>query len=425
MYNFKVLSLSYKHASLEIREQVALDEQLIGKLLGKLASFEEISDILVLSTCNRTEVYYSSMIDYSDEIVREIFLLKGLDFQAEILDCFYSITDHVEAVEYLFSVACGLESQVVGDLQISHQIKRAYQLSADYETAGPFLHRLLHTIFFTNKRIVQETSFRSGAASTSYAAVELVEGFAVDIPNPKVLVLGIGEIGADVCRHLVNTSIQDVVIVNRTLEKAQALANECGAQVVPFEEVWNAIAESDIIISSIARPEPFISKMALSNQEFLSFKYFVDLAMPRSIEPEIEELPGVILYNIDQINNKAGEALQKRLAAIPDVKAILQHTLQDFHEWSKEMEISPILQKLKNALEQIRQEEISRYSKNLSETEAQKLDKITRSMMQKIIKLPALQLKAACRRGEAETLIDVLNDLFNLEKQSEQVTENV
>ncbi|MDX2303020.1 MAG: glutamyl-tRNA reductase [Microscillaceae bacterium] len=424
MYNFKVLSLSYKHASLEIREQVALDEQLIGKLLVKLASFEEISDILVLSTCNRTEVYYSSMIDYSDEIVREIFLLKGLDFQAEILDCFYSITDHVEAVEYLFSVACGLESQVVGDLQISHQIKRAYQLSADYETAGPFLHRLLHTIFFTNKRIVQETSFRSGAASTSYAAVELVEGFAVDIPNPKVLVLGIGEIGADVCRHLVNTPIQDVVIVNRTLEKAQALANECGAQVVPFEEVWNAIAESDIIISSIARPEPFISKMALSNQEFLSFKYFVDLAMPRSIEPEIEELPGVILYNIDQINNKAGEALQKRLAAIPDVKAILQHTLQDFHEWSKEMEISPILQKLKNALEQIRQEEISRYSKNLSEIEAQKLDKITRSMMQKIIKLPALQLKAACRRGEAETLIDVLNDLFNLEKQSEQVTEN-
>ena len=424
MNTFKVLSLSYKHAPLEIREQVALDEELSGVLLNTLASFDEISDILVLSTCNRTEVYYSSMIDYSDIIIKELLKSKKIPLQKDIIDCFNSIEDHFRAVEYLFHVSCGLESQVIGDLQISHQIKKAYQLSADHNTAGPFLHRLMHTIFFTNKRIVQETPFRSGAASTSYASVELVEGFANDLRDPKVLVLGIGEIGADVCRHLMNTTLDDVVIVNRTIEKAQTLAQECNAQVMPFEDVWKAINQADIIISSISRNDPFITKEQLSQLNLLSFKYFIDLSMPRSIEMEIEELPGVILYNIDQINNKAGEALQKRLSSIPDVRAIIGNSLQDFHEWSKEMEISPTIQKLKKALEQIRIEELTRYAKSLTDTEAKKLDKITKSMMQKIIKLPALQLKAACRRGEAETLIDVLNDLFNLEKQKDQFQKN-
>lgn len=419
MYNFKAVTLNYKNTPLDIRELISLDKDTCRALSLRLKTYEHISDVLVLSTCNRTEVYYSSEEDYFEDILADIFSLRQIAEKEKYQNYFYNITSHHEAVTHLFRVAMGLESQVVGDMQITNQVKQAYQLTADLDLAGPFLHRLLHTIFFTNKRVVQETPFRSGAASTSYAAVELVEELAAEIEDPRVLVLGIGEIGADVCRNLKDSFIKDIVIVNRTQAKAETLADECGGRVFPFEQVSEIIDQSDVIICSIARSTPFISKALLSQINILSYKFFIDLSVPRSIEPQIEDLPGVLLYNLDQINNKATGALQKRLASIPQVEAIVEESLASFHEWAKEMEISPTIQKLKGALEQIRQDELSRYAKKLSQEEFHKMDKMTKSIMQKIIKLPALQLKAACKRGEAETLIDVLNDLFNLEQQAE------
>ena len=422
MYNhFKAVSLTYHKTALEVRELIALDEELSKELILRLKDYEDISDILVISTCNRTEVYYASPINYNLNIIHEIFDLKKIDTHHHYQEHFRHIEDHFEAVEHLFSVSIGLDSQVVGDMQITNQIKKAYQMSADLDSAGPFLHRLLHTIFFTNKRVVQETAFRSGAASTSYAAVELIEQFASEIVNPKVLVLGLGEIGADLCRNLQGSFIQDISICNRTISKAEQLAVECNARVVPFENIQENIAEADIIISSIAASEPFISKDMIGEMKILSFKYFIDLSVPRSVAVEVEDLPGVLVYNIDKINLNASEALQKRLNSIPEVVAIIQQSLLDFHDWTKEMEISPAIQKLKNALEQIRMEELDRYSKKLSAEENLLIDRITKNMMQKIIKLPALQLKAACKRGEAETLIDVLNDLFNLENHTQEV----
>ncbi|GAB4395142.1 MAG: glutamyl-tRNA reductase [Microscillaceae bacterium] len=420
MNHFKIVSLTYKNTPLAIRELLALDGQACLELAQRCKDWEDISDILVLSTCNRTEVYYLSPIDYSYNIICEILALKNISPQAHYQDYFTRCNDHYEAVEHLFEVALGLDSQVVGDMQITNQVKQAYQLSADLNLAGPFLHRLLHTIFFTNKRVVQETAFRSGAASTSYATVELIEDFARQLSTPNILVLGIGEIGADVCRNLVGKTNGTVRIANRTFSKAAALAQECNFTAIDFAELPQALAEADVVISSIARSEPFITRAMLQDIPLLSYKYFIDLAVPRSIDPAIEQLPGILLYNIDQINNRAGEALQKRLAAVPDVRAIITQSAADFHEWAKEMEISPTLQKLKNTLEQIRREEVQRFAKKLKPAEAQLVDKITRNMMQKILKLPALHLKAACKRGEAETLIDVLNNLFNLEKEPEK-----
>lgn len=202
LHNFKAVTLSYKKAPLDIRELIALDESSCKQFLGTLKDFIQAGDILVLSTCNRTEVYYTADVDYSQEIIKLLGIQKGIAQITKYLDYFTIINTHQDAVQHLFEVAMGLDAQVVGDIQISNQVKQAYQWSADNETAGPFLHRLLHTIFFTNKRVVQETSFRDGAASTSYATVELVEELTNDIDNPRILVVGIGEIGADVCRNL-------------------------------------------------------------------------------------------------------------------------------------------------------------------------------------------------------------------------------
>ena len=417
---FKSISLSHKQAPIEVRERVSLNEPQAKSLMRKIQELTGASDLLVLSTCNRTELYYSAQEEQTATILQLLTLEKRLASVEEIKPYFEAINDHGKAVQHLFEVSMGLDAQVVGDMQISNQVKTAYQWSADEDVAGPFLHRLLHTIFFSNKRVVQETSFRDGAASVSYATTELVKEIAQQLPEARILVLGLGEIGLDVCKNLADSELTGVSITNRTLSKAEAIAQECDFEVVPFEQAQEAILTHDVIISSLAMEQPFIQKAQLQAQDQHQFKYFFDLSVPRSIEPSIEEIPGMILYNLDQIQSKASEALQRRLAAIPDVKAIIADAILNLNSWAQEMEVSPVINRLKNALETIRQEEMARYLKNIPESESKRIDKITKSMMQKVIKLPVLQLKAACKRGEAETLIDVLNDLFNLEEQFDQ-----
>jgi glutamyl-tRNA reductase len=372
---------------------------------------------MVVSTCNRTEVYYSAENNVNDEIIRLLLIEKGLPQTEEVIRYFTKLDNSMDAARHLFEVATGLHSQVIGDMQIPNQIKKSYQWSADLNLAGPYLHRLMHSIFFANKKVAQETSFRDGAASVSYAAVELVEHLVV---NPKIVVIGLGEIGRDVCKNLADRGIEDITLINRTRSKSEELALEYGFSVANIDDIAQEVVKADVVISSISLPEPYFTKERVNQlTDGLSFKYFIDLSVPRSVDPTVEEIPGIMVYNVDAIQMRADEALQRRLEAIPDVQAIISNTLEDFNDWSKEMVVSPTIQKLKNALEQIRQEEMSRYMKSLTQDEAAKMEKITSGIMQKVLKLPVLQLKAACKRGEAETLIDVLNDLFNLERQSE------
>lgn len=419
MVQFKALSLSYKTAPVEIREQIALNEQHIKNLLQQIKEFTSATDTLILSTCNRTEIYYSSETDLTNDLIKLIGIQKGLTNTLDLYrPYFITIDNSVNAINHLFRVSMGLESQVVGDIQISNQVKNAYQWTADMDMAGPFLHRLLHSIFFTNKRVTQETAFRDGAASVSYATVELIEELTSVFHNPKILILGLGEMGADVCKNLQASGFENVFISNRTYSKATQLAEECNFKAVPFEDLWKYVEECDVIVSSVSMPTPLITETKVKAFEILSFKYFIDMAVPRNIEKAIEKVPGVVLYDIDKIQNKTNKALEKRINSIPKVEEIISQMIQEFNEWSKEMEVSPTIQKLKKALEQIRQEEMSRYMKQLSNKELEVVEMVTQTMMQKIIKLPVLQLKAACKRGEAETLIDVLNDLFNLENES-------
>ena len=418
MYNhFKSISLSHRKAPLAIREQLALNEDSAKGIMLRLKDFFDVTDVLTVSTCNRTEIYYSASEDLNEDIIKLLLIEKGISDVQPFLDYFERFSVGESAVKHLFEVATGLHSQVVGDMQIPNQIKHAYQWTADLNLAGPFLHRLLHTIFFANKRVAQETFFRDGAASVSYAAVELLEGL---MPNPKILVVGLGEIGSDVCRNLAQKADADVTIINRTRSRADILAQELGFRVADVTDIEAEVAKADIIVSSIARDEPFFTKEMMVRLRGMSFKYFIDLSVPRSVSPEVEEIPGVMLYTIDSIRSRADEALHRRLAAVPHVREIIEEAVLEFNDWSKEMIVSPTIQKLKGALEQIRKEELTRFTKNLNDAELEKVERITTSMMQKILKLPVLQLKAACKRGEAETLIDVLNDLFNLEKEKER-----
>lgn len=414
---FKAISISYKNAPLDIREQITLNEAECKAFMLKLQDTFGISEAIVISTCNRTEVYYTSLNETQTDVAKLLAAHKGIPSQS-VVPFTEFIDNQAAAVQYLFEVALGLHSQVVGDLQIPNQIKNAYQWSADVNFAGPFLHRLLHAIFFVNKRVVQETAFRDGAASTSYAAVEAIETFLPLLIHPKILVIGLGEIGKDVALTLGDKGYENITLTNRTKEKGEELARQFGFELINYEDVQEQIQASDIVISSVRLDSPLITQKSLKAAKRSTVQYFIDLSVPRSIEKEIEQLSGVVLYDLDEIQQRANEALERRIAAVPDVQAIISEAIEDFDNWSKEMVVSPTIHKLKDALEQIRKEEVARYTKKLTSEELKKVEQITSSMMQKIIKLPVLQLKAACQRGEAETLIDVLNDLFDLEKTS-------
>ncbi|MCR9081043.1 MAG: glutamyl-tRNA reductase [Cyclobacteriaceae bacterium] len=415
-FKFSAISLSHKTAPVQIRELIALDDQSIHSILIKLKEFFSLQDALILSTCNRTEVYYSHELDLSSEIIKLIGLEKGIPEVTDYLEYFELYKNDQDSVSHLFRVAVGLEAQVVGDIQIANQVKRAYQTSVDLDMAGPFLHRLMHTVFFTNKRVVQETAFRDGAASLSYATIELMESLTSNTYQPRILLIGLGEIGEDVAKNMVYLPDAKVKISNRTQEKAEIIAAELGFEVVPFDQLDQAMDEADVIVSSIHRNDPFITKELISRFKIQSYKLLIDLSVPRSIETTVEEVPGVILYNVDNIRSKASEALDKRLASIPDVEKLISESIDEFYNWKKEMMVSPTINKLKQLLEQIRLEEMSRFLKNASEDEVAIIDKITKSMMQKILKVPVIQLKNACKRDEAEEMIEIISDLFDLDK---------
>lgn len=416
--NFKSLALSYKTAPLKIREQVSLSEAGAKQLMHFVRDYTTASEVLVISTCNRTEIYYTADKDLSDDILKGLSLIKN---PSAGFEQHFKRISGADCIRHLFDVAIGLDAQVIGDLQISGQVKNAYQWSADESMAGPFLHRLMHTIFFANKRVVQETSFRDGAASISYAAKELAEDLTAGIREPRVLVLGVGEIGQDFCLNLVGSKLSNVTILNRTTEKAQALARKCGFHFNTMENLTSEIASADIIISSVSGDEPIITRELMHSIRILSHKYFIDLSLPRSIACAIEEIPGTVVYNLDDIQEKTTEAVEKRKASVPQVQQIIRDAMEEFDDWSREMVVSPTIQKLKNSLEQIRREELSRFLKNAKPEEAQKLEEMSRALMQKILKYPVLHLKAACKRGEAETLSELLQDLFNLEKSSQKM----
>lgn len=413
---FKALSLSYQKAQVETRERFHLSSDESRNLMHQINSVLGIEEVMVVSTCNRTEIYYSSEEDLFSELLTLLCLEKGIAHSSEFASCFVSITDEEEAVRYLFEVAMGLRSQVIGDLQISNQMKQAYAASADYKLAGPFLHRLMHTIFHANKRVQMETAYRDGAASISYACAELAKDLVSMHQKPSALVIGVGEMGADVARHLAG-SFAELTVVNRTDAKAETLAAQINAKFLPFADLYQNLQNYTVIISAVSGGKSMLNASHFEAKGKYDQRFLLDLCVPRSIAKDVESVPGAIVYDIDDLKTRTDETVARRMAAVPQVKAIIEREMDGFVNWSRELTISPVIQRFKEALEVIRKDELARFLKNADEEETKLVEKVTKSMVNKIIKLPVIQLKAACQRGDEGNLVDVLNDLFNLEEK--------
>ena len=217
--------------------------------LLKLKETFDVEEALLISTCNRTEIYYSSKVEISSGVIGLVASHKRIS--STKLAEHFSLLDSAETVRHLFNVALGLESKVLGDIQIANQVKRAYQLSADLNLAGPFLHRLLHTIFYANKRVVQETRFQDGTASVASVASDLTGNFVGKVANPRIALVGLGEIGQNVLENINKEDLQ-ITLVNRTRSVAESLAGNTTFEVRDIDDLKEVIQNNDVIISAVA-----------------------------------------------------------------------------------------------------------------------------------------------------------------------------
>lgn len=407
---FQCISLGHVSAPVHIREKMTFNEQETKDFLLFLRDLLGINEAFLLSTCNRTEVYFYHTADTA-EVLKALCHFRG--FLVESFGTFFqSVQETEKTVRHLFRVGIGLESQVLGDLQITNQVKNAYQWCADVQMAGPFLHRVLHSLFFANKKIVQSTNFRTGSASLSYATKELAEDLLTD-KTQNIAILGLGEIGLATAKNLAESGFTNISICNRSFEKVKPLMDEWPIRYVPFEEYKSLINNSRLVISALSGKIIQIERSDIRHSAAFGFQYFIDLGLPRSVQAEVEELNGVILYNLDQIQTKVSEALTLRRDSIPQVEEIIDQAVTEFLDWTKEMVVSPVIHQIRDALEQIRREEMARFLKKADEEQAAWAEELTKNLMQRIIKTHAVQLKAACHRGDAGALVEVLQQLFS------------
>lgn len=309
---FFVAGLSYQTASVDVREKVAVPPARARCCSCRLKIVGGLREVVVLSTCNRVEIY--ALTDSPWTNGAELFRLLSKD-GTDVSDHLYEKTD-TAAMEHLFSVASGLDSMVLGETEITGQLKQAYQTAQDAKLTGPVTNRLFQTAFQVGKQIRTQTAIGRGATSVGSVAVELAERiFDNDFSNRTVMIVGAGKMGEACVRHLAKKGAKSVLVVNRSLEKARALAGEIGGTPLPFEQLFSAMSQADIVVSSTGARRAILKRddMAKVVQQRNGRPLFlVDIAVPRDIEASVQTLEGVYLYNIDHLQGIVRENAQLR-----------------------------------------------------------------------------------------------------------------
>lgn len=416
MNNFHAITLSYKLCPIAYREVFSFNDEQIATLLKSIKSVVPVEDIFIISTCNRTEIYYHAEHVYNDFIIKLIGIQVGL-FSTNF-SYYFQFLNGKDAINHLYHVALGLDSMILGDMQIINQVKRAYQLAADLNTVGPFGHRLMHSIFHTNKRVNLETKFREGNSSVASAAVGRAKEFATQFRSPSILIIGLGEIGETVAENLKKFE-GSVTVINRTIEKAKSIATKYNYHFLPIEQLDQEINKADIIISAVRSEQPIINCDTFDHIK-IRHKLMVDLSVPRSISADVATLKGVYTVNVDELVKQTEQTKLLRESKIMEVSQIVETSIEELNDWNDTHQFSPIIKQFKAALEDIRQKEVKRHLENVDESSAQVIELATKNIIQKIIKLPVLQLKNNCKREDSEQLAAVLQSLFNLEIPASQ-----
>jgi glutamyl-tRNA reductase len=416
-----LVGISHRTAPVELREQLDFQARGLSAALGRLRTLGTTREAVVVSTCNRAEIYAAceDTAGARGDLLSFITDFHRLD-PGSVQPHVYGVED-LDAARHLFRVAAGLDSLVVGEPQILGQVKEAHTAAAEAHAAGPVLNRLFHSSFAVGKRVRTETGLGSGAVSVSFAAVSLARKIFGELRGRQVAVVGAGEMGKLTALHMKSQGVHGITIVSRTMAHAARTAEAIGgASAAPWDELDAALAASDIVITATGAAAPILTKARLEavmrprrNRPL----FIIDIAMPRDVEPAAGELEQVFLYNIDDLQATVRENLARRAGEVSRAEAIVTEEVEKFGAWFRSRGAIPTVVALRQRFEAIRRSELERLATGLPPEARGRVEDITRLIVEKLLLAPTEQLKAI---GDAELVAaysDALTRLFGLERQ--------
>ncbi|KAB0671593.1 glutamyl-tRNA reductase [Oryzomonas sagensis] len=424
--NIIVVGLSHKTATVEIREKVAFSPNLIEKPLHELVALDEIVEGVIVSTCNRVEIYATTR-DIAGGIARiKRFLAEYHHIPLESLEPHLYSYHSEAAIRHVFRVASSLDSMVVGEPQILGQIKTSYGYAAEYKSSGIILNRFLHKAFSVAKRVRTETKIASSAVSVAFAAVELAKKILGNLSDKTVMLIGAGEMCELAAKHFMNSGARGVMVTNRTFERAERLAEEFGGEAVRFEELFQHLHRADIILSSTGAPHVIIGPKDVEDVvRRRKFKpmFFIDIAVPRDIDPKVDDLENAYLFTVDNLQEIVQANLAQRSLEAEKAEEIVNQEIGQFFKWLASLEVTPTIVALRNHFDEIRRAELEKTLSNwkdLPPDAEKRLEALTLAMMNKLLHTPTTVLKKAGQGGRVDLYVDGLRQLFELEAVLEE-----
>lgn len=411
-----VVGLNHKSAPVEIRERISFGPDIIAGALRSLTSEPGIGEGVILSTCNRTEIYCSAEPGAELPVDDWLARFHGLDPE-RIAPFLYHHLDSA-AVTHLLRVASGLDSMVLGEPQILGQVKTAFQSACDCAAAGKLLGRLFQHTFSVAKQVRTDTAIGSSPVSVAFAAVTLARQIFSDLSAQTVLLIGAGETIELAARHLHQHGIGRIIVANRTVERAHDLASQFGGYAISLTELAEHLPEADILISSTASPLPVLGKgtveRALRRRRHRPI-FMVDIAVPRDIEPEVAELNDVYLYTVDDLQGVVDDGMRSRQEAAEQAEEIIAYHCGEFLAWVRSLDAAVLIQDYRRRGESLRDDTLARALRMLEngKTPEEALNFLAHTLTNKLLHAPSARLRRAGRDGQAD-LLKAANELFEL-----------
>lgn len=415
--NFFVIGVNHKTAPVEVRERFAIPEAKLPDALRELTSIPGVEEGMIVSTCNRVEIIARATNGNCDlrEFLRRYYGLEPNDFQKYLFE-------HREkaAVHHLFRVASSLDSMVVGEPQILGQVKEAYAVARAVGAMQSQLDALLTRAFAVAKKVRSETAVASSSVSVASVAVDLAKKIFGDLDGKAVYLVGAGKMCELAARHLLAHGAGKIYVANRTFERAVALARKFNGEAIPFEKLYETVEKADIIISSTGAPHAIFRKE--HGEHFLKVRknrpmFFIDIAVPRDIDPKLNDLDGIFVYDIDDLQQVVASHLGDRKREAERAEELVAEEVERFESRMQTLNVVPTIVSLQEHLETVRQAEIDRLRGRLGELSPEQemaVEALTKGIINKIMHTPITTLKTAAREQEATTVVDLVRKLFNL-----------
>jgi len=415
--SLSAFGINHNTAPVSIREKVAIDPEKLNHTLKSLLEQDGIEEALVLSTCNRTEVYCSSPQN-KNKAAAMGWMHKYLGLDEKDLQPYQFVFYEADAVRHIFRVACGLDSMVLGEPQILGQLKEAYRSACDAGSVGKMLNKLLQHSFSVAKQVRTDTAIGSSPVSVAFAAVRLAQQVFGDLNNKTALMIGAGDTIELAAQHLYDNKLGRMIVANRSIDRARAVASRFNGYAIPLKELPDHLADADILISCTASQLPILGKGAVERvlkQRKHNPIFMVDIAVPRDIEPEISKLDDVYLYTVDDLQSVIEENRRSRQTAALQADEIILTETRHFINWMQSLDAVSTIQSLRENVSISQNDLVSKAKRRLSKGEdpEQVIEYLARSLAQKFTHTPSVKLREATLDRQHE-LIRSVKELFDL-----------